>query len=497
MTASPKYPLYINGKFLETPETQNIINPSTGKVIAEACLASPKEVELALSAAREAFDQGAWPQFPLSQRKEFIFKIAQGILDNAGPFAQLETQNTGKPIKETTFMDIPSSAKTFEFIADNFINYLDDEEINVSLDARARLLSEPMGVVVLIVPWNYPLLIACWKLASAIAAGNTVILKPSSLTPLTALELAKIIHQAGLPAGVVNIINGSGANVGEALCTDKRVDMVSFTGSNEVGRQILQYSSKNVKKSIMELGGKSASLVFQDVDLDVAVNSSLASIFLNQGQMCTAMSRIFVQEDIYDNFLASFIEKAKRIKLGLADDLETQMGPLISDAQRKKVIAYIDKAKAEGATVACGGRIPENPELKNGYFFEPTVLVDVGAHSHIFKEEVFGPVVLIHKFSGTDEAAILANSVDFGLAACIWSKDLFLAQELAKKINSGIVWINTYGMFYNQLPYGGFKQSGFGKELGRAGFLEYIRCKNIILDQSSDGKPLVNYWYGF
>ena len=491
-----KCPLYINGQFIETPEKQNIINPSTGKVIAEASLASLKEVELALASAREAFDHGAWPQFSLFERKEFILKIAQGILDNAAELAQLEVQNTGKPIKETTFMDIPSSAKAFEFMADNFINYLGDEEFNVSDDAKAKVLREPVGVVVLIIPWNYPLLIACWKLAQALAAGNTVILKPSSLTPLTALELAKIIHKSGLPAGVVNIINGSGAKIGEALCADKRVDMISFTGSNEIGKQILQYSSKNVKKSIMELGGKSASLIFSDVDLDVAVNSSLASIFLNQGQMCTAMSRIFVQDDIYDNFLVSFVEKAKRIKLGLADDSETQMGPLISDAQRKKVISYIEKAKAEGAKLACGGKIPDNAELKNGYFFEPTVLVDVGVHSHIFKEEVFGPVVLIHKFSGSDEAALLANSVDFGLAACIWSKDLFLAQELAKKLNAGTVWINTYGTFYNQLPYGGFKQSGFGKELGREGFLEYVRFKNVILDQSSDGKPLVNYWYG-
>jgi betaine-aldehyde dehydrogenase len=354
-----------------------------------------------------------------------------------------------------------------------------------------------MGVVVLIVPWNYPLLITCWKLASALAAGNTVILKPSSLTPLTVSVLARIIHQAGLPAGVVNIVNGSGVKIGQALCEDKRIDMISFTGSNEIGKQILQYSSKNVKKMIMELGGKSASLIFDDVDLDVAVNGSLAAIFLNQGQMCTAMSRIFVQAEIYDNFLVSFVEKASRIKLGLADNPETQMGPLISDSQRKKVISYIEKAKAEGGKVVCGGKIPENAELKNGYFFEPTVLVDVGAHSHMFKEEIFGPVVLIHKFSGSDEAAILANSVDFGLAACIWSKDLDLAQELAGKLNAGTVWINTYGMFYDALPYGGFKQSGFGKELGREGFLEYTRVKNVILDQSADGKPLVNYWYRF
>ncbi|MDD5130621.1 MAG: aldehyde dehydrogenase family protein [Candidatus Omnitrophica bacterium] len=492
-----KYPLYINGQFIETPEKQNIINPSTGKVIAEASLASPAELESALSSARLAFDQGPWPQFSLAERKEFIFRIAQGILDNAELLASLEMQNTGKPIKETTFMDIPSSAKTFEFMANNFIGYLDNEELSVSSEARGRIIREPMGVVVLIIPWNYPLLIACWKLASALAAGNTVIVKPSSLTPLTVLELAKIIHKIGLPPAVVNVVNGSGSKIGQLLCEDKRVDMVSFTGSNEIGKQILQYSSKNVKKLTMELGGKSASLIFNDVDLDVAVNSSLTSIFLNQGQMCTAMSRIFVQEGIYERFLESFVQKAKRLKLGLADNHETQMGPLISDAQRKKVIAYIDKAKAEGGKVVCGGKIPENPELKNGYYFEPTVLVDVGVHSHIFKEEVFGPVVLIHKFSGSDEAAILANSVDFGLAACIWTKDLYLAQELAGKLNAGTVWINTYGMFYNELPYGGFKQSGFGKELGKEGFLEYVRFKSMIIDQSEEGKPLVNYWYGF
>ncbi len=484
---------------METPEKQNIINPSTGKVIAEASMASEKEVELAVSSARAAFDQGPWPQFTLAERKNFIFKIAQGILDNAGLLAELEMQNTGKPIKETTFMDVPSSAKTFEFMANNFMDYLnrDNQEISVSEEARAKLTRQPQGVVLLIVPWNYPLLIACWKLASSLAAGNTVILKPSSLTPLTVLELAKIIHQAGLPAGAVNIINGSGAKIGQALCEDKRIDMISFTGSNETGKQILQYASKNVKKMIMELGGKSASLIFDDVDLDVAVNSSLTSIFLNQGQMCTAMSRIFVQSDIYDKFLLNFVDRAQRIKLGLADNPETQMGPLISDAQRKKVIAYIEKAKAEGGKVLCGGKIPENAELKNGYFFEPTVLVDVGAHSHIFKEEVFGPVVLIHKFSGSDEACALANSSDFGLAACIWTKDLYLAQELAGKLNAGTVWINTYGMFYNELPYGGFKQSGFGKELGAEGFLEYTRLQNVVIDQSAEGKPLVNYWYGF
>ncbi len=490
------YPLYINGKFIETSERQNVLNPSTGKVIAQASLASEKEVELAISSAREAFDKGDWPRFSLDERKSFIFKIAQGILDKAGELALLETENTGKPIKESTFMDIPSAAKTFEFIANNFQNYLVSESLNVSEEAKANLTREPMGVVVLIVPWNYPLLIASWKLASALAAGNTVVLKPSSLTPLTAFELGRVINEAGIPPGVVNIVNGSGGKIGEKLCSDKRVDMVSFTGSNEVGKEILRYSSANVKKLIMELGGKSASLIFADADLDTVVNSSLCSIFLNQGQMCTAMSRIFVQDSLYNKFEASFVEKAKRIKLGVADSHETQMGPLITDSQRKKVIAYLEKAKREGAKILCGGNIPESPELKNGYFFEPTVISGVKANTHIFKEEIFGPVTLINKFSDVDEAVELVNNSDFALAACIWSKDLALAERLSKRINAGTVWINTYGMFYNQLPYGGFKQSGFGKELGKEGFLEYTRLKNTIIDQSPDFKPLVNYWYG-
>lgn len=492
-----RYPLYIDGKFIECSQKQNILNPSTGKVIAEVSVASEKEVELALVSARTAFDHGPWPKLTLSERKSFILKIAQGLLEQAGELAELETQNTGKPIKESTFMDVPSAAKSFDFVANNFIDYLNTEELNVSEEARGKLIREPVGVVVLIIPWNYPLLIACWKLASALAAGNTVILKPASLTPLSVFALAKIIHAAGLPAGVVNMINGPGPKIGQQLCSDKRVDMISLTGSSETGKQILQYCSVNVKKSIMELGGKSASLIFADMDLDVAVNSSLASVFLNQGQMCTAMSRIFVQDTLYERFIESFAQKARQIKLGLADQAETQMGPLINDAQRKKIINYIEKAKIEGARVICGGSIPSNPELKNGYFFEPTALVHVNRHMHIFHEEVFGPVVLIGKFSTADEAVELANDSDFGLAACVWSKDLGLAQEISRRLNAGTVWINTYGMFYNQLPYGGFKQSGFGKELGKEGFLEYTRIKNVVLDQSAEGKPLVHYWYGF
>jgi len=490
-------PLYINGEFVETRERQNVLNPSTGKVIAQVFLASEKEIDLAVESARKAFDKGAWRGFSLKERKAVILRIAEGILNKAEELARIETESTGKPIKETTLMDVPSAAKTFEHAANNLENYLVNETLAPAQEAGAVLLREPVGVVSLIIPWNYPLLIASWKLASALAAGNTVILKPSSITPLTAFELGKIIHEAGMPPGVVNIINASGAKSGQILCCDKRIDMVSFTGSLEVGKEILRYTSSSVKKLLLELGGKSASLVFADVDIETAVNSSLCSVFLNQGQMCTAMSRILVQEKIYDQFVASFVSKAKAIKLGLSDNHETQMGPLVTDSQRKKIIAYLEKAKTEGARILCGGKIPQDAELKNGYFFEPTVIGNVKPHMHIFKEEVFGPVAIVGSFSDSKEAVELANSSDFGLAACIWSKDLGLAEEVAKKINAGTIWINTYGMFYDQLPYGGFKQSGFGKELGRDGLLEYTRLKNIIIDHSNEGKPLVNYWYGF
>ncbi len=474
-----------------------IINPSNGEVITEVALASSQDVEEAISMARDAFDNGPWSRISLDERKNYLLKINQGILEKAGELARLETLNTGKPIKESTFMDIPSAAKTFEVIAHNFQKYLVEENPVLEAEAEAKLIREPRGVVVLIVPWNYPLLIACWKLASSLAAGNTVILKPSSLTPLTALELAKIIDAAGLPKGAVNVINGSGETIGKQLCSDKRLDLISFTGSNAVGKKIIGYTCENVKKLIMELGGKSASIVLKDADLELAVNGSLCSTFLNQGQMCTAMSRIFIEDKIYDNFVNDFVKKTKSIKLGQSQEHETQMGPLISQAQRNKVMAYVQQAKKEGAKLLCGGKIPDNKELKNGFFFEPTILAGVTPVMTIFREEVFGPVVCLNKFSGIDEALNLANTSDFALACSIWTKNETETLSLAKKINAGIIWINTYGMFYDQAPYGGFKQSGFGKELGKEGFLEYTRLKNIIIDKLKDSKPLVNYWYGF
>ena len=493
------YPFFIDGKFHETSARQKIFNPATGEILTEVCVADASDAAAALDAARRAYDSGPWRSFSLKERKDFILQISQGILDQAQELAQIETLNTGKPIKESTFMDIPSCAETFKFFAENLEKFLQPGEIHIQsqiAQAASHLLREPLGVAVLIVPWNYPLLIASWKLAQALAAGNTVILKPSSLTPVSALALAQIIKDAALPPGVVNIISGPGEKIGAALCTDKRADMISFTGSNEVGRTILEYARTHIKKLVMELGGKSAAIVLKDADIETAVNGSLCSIFLNQGQMCTAMSRLLIEDDIYDAFVKNFVDKARRIKIGPGTDFESQMGPLVSGIQREKVTAYVKKAAAEGAQVLCGGKPPADPALAKGFFFEPTVLAGVTGEMRAFKEEIFGPVVCLTKFSSVAEAAALANATDYALAAGIWSADAAKARELAGRLDAGTVWINTYGMFFNEAPYGGFKQSGFGKELGTEGFLEYTRLKNVIEDQSA-AKPLVSYWYGF
>ena len=476
---------------------RKVINPSNGESIIKIAMAGRKEALAAVEAAEQAFRNPAWRNISLAGRRDFLLKISKAILDRAKKLAEMESLNTGKPIKETTFMDVPSAAKTFQYFADNLERYLKEEHIDNLENAQADLVPEPRGVVLLIVPWNYPLLIASWKLAQALAAGNTVILKPSSLTPLTALELADIIKTCGLPEGVVNVLAGSGQEIGEVLCSDERVDMISFTGSNSVGKSILGYCANNVKKTIMELGGKSAAIVLEDADLELAVNGSLCSIFLNQGQMCTAMSRIFVQDTIYDSFLESFIAKTKQIKLGDSLSFETQIGPLVSNSQREMVLGFVHEAQKQGAKLICGGKIPKDQALEKGFFFEPAVFTEVDPQSKIFQEEAFGPVVCISKFSSIDQAKELANNSSFGLAACVWSKDIQTAEELARGLDAGTVWINTYGMFFNELPYGGFNQSGFGKELGKEGFLEYTRLKNIVKDTTKDAKPIVNYWYGF
>jgi acyl-CoA reductase-like NAD-dependent aldehyde dehydrogenase len=495
-----EYTSFINGEFIKGKEKRAVINPSNQEAIASVFLASSDDINSAVKSARFAFDQGPWAEFSLAHRKGILIKLSEAILAEAKELAELESLNTGKPIKETTFMDIPSSAESFRYFASNLESFLQEEKININsriAQAKGELIREPRGVVALISPWNYPLLIASWKLAQSLAAGNTVILKPSTLTPLTVLKLAKIASEVGLPKGVLNVLVAKGEEAGKVLCTHKDVDMISFTGSNPVGKKIIESSAKNIKKTIMELGGKSASLILEDADIDRSVNGCLCSLFLNQGQMCTAASRILIHKKIYHRFVDKLKERAEKIKLGTPLDFQTQMGPLISSAQRDKVISFINKAKEEGLDIVTGGESPADKNLARGFFFKPTLIENVLPESSLFQEEIFGPVATLTKFSSTAEAISLANNSEFGLAACIWGKDETKIKEVAKSISAGAIWINTYGMFFDQLPFGGFKKSGFGKELGKAGFYEYTRLKNIITDQTKDHKPLVNYWYGF
>lgn len=490
--------LYINGAFRDASQAAELVDPSTGKPFCAVPVASRVDIIDAVRAARTAFDSGPWPRLSPKERSACLDTIASGILDEAGSLASLETANTGKPIKESTFMDVPSAARAFSHCAAHLEEYLAGRAVTTDepFPTTSAVVYEPRGVVGLIVPWNYPLLIACWKIASALAAGNTVVVKPSTLTPLTALALGRIVHKAGLPEGVVNIVNASGEDIEECLVASEELDMISFTGSNEVGRRIVSSTAGHVKKLLLELGGKSASLIMADADFESAVNGTLCSCFLNQGQMCTAMSRVYVAESLYRRFVDAFVERANRIKIGKGSDFQTQMGPLISARHRAQVHASVEEARDCGARVLCGTMVDGQPELDGGFFYGPTVLEGVTPAMGIARREVFGPVVSVHPFSGEDEAVALANDSDFGLAACVWSRDTQHARSIASRINAGTVWVNTYGMFLNELPYGGYKQSGFGKELGREGLREYARVKSVIVDASPD-KPLVHYWYGF
>lgn len=491
---------FIGGENYKGRETKEVINPSTGEPFALVDLIDSCGLEQAVDSARDAYDKGPWPQLSFGHRKGLLLKLASLLLEKAQELANLESRNTGKPIKETTFMDIPSAAETFKFFGENLENFLKVKEINLSNQvarAKATLIREPLGVTGLIVPWNYPLLIASWKTAQSLAAGNTVVLKPSSLTPLTALELGRLAFEAGLPKGVLNVVICSGQEAG-LICQHPKVDLVSFTGSNLSGEKIVASSAKNIKKTIIELGGRSANIVLEDADLDLAVNGVLCSIFLNQGQMCTAASRVLVAEKIYQEFKARLKGAAEKIKLGDALDFETQMGPLASKGQQEKMVNFFKQASLKKSKIITGGKIPTNPGLEKGFFFQPSLIEEDDPKSFLFQEEIFGPAATLTPFSSLSQAVSLANDSRFGLAACIWSRDELKVKEIAGKVSAGIIWANTYGMFFNQIPFGGFKQSGFGKELGEAGFWEYTRLKSLVLDDTAAGsKPLVNYWYGF
>ena len=473
--------LFIDGKWVAPVKggTFEIVNPATEEVIHKAAAASAEDVDIAVTAARRAFDKDGWPKLSGRERARYLRAIADGIRARQGEIARLEVIDNGKPLPEADW-DVADAAGCFDFYAGLAEQLDNDPEEPIALaDARftSKAVREPIGVAGAIIPWNYPLLMAAWKVAPALAAGCTVVLKPAEVTSLTALELAAVADEAGLPPGVLNIVTGAGSVAGQALIDHKAVDKLAFTGSGPVGSKIMAAAARDIKRVSLELGGKSPFVVFDDADIDEAVEWIMFGIFWNQGQVCSATSRVLVQERIYDRLLSRLIEETKKIMIGNGLEEGVLLGPLVSRRQYEQVLRAIEAAKAAGATIACGGKRPEG--FDRGYYLEPTILTDVPLESDAWREEIFGPVLCIRPFSTEDEAIELANDSRFGLAAAVMSKDDVRAERVAAAFRAGIVWINCSQPTFTEAPWGGYKESGIGRELGRWGLENYLETKQI------------------
>jgi acyl-CoA reductase-like NAD-dependent aldehyde dehydrogenase len=486
--------MLINGEWTGSSDSTALpsYNPATGEINGEIPAASEQDVDRAVETARACFHSPQWQNLTYRDRGEILRETGRLIMEQAVELAELETRDNGKPIKESSLIDIPSAAETFNSFA-SLVFELKGETFPDNDRAFSYTRYEPIGTVAQIIPWNYPLLMAAWKLAPALAAGNTVVLKPSVLTSLTALELGKILMKAGLPAGAVNIITGPGKSTGKNLVNHPGIDKIAFTGSTEAGKSIISGSAESITPLTLELGGKSPAIVFEDCDPEKTAGSILSSIFLNQGEMCVACSRLIVQKTIYKELLGILTEKAEKIQLGNGLEPTTDMGPLISEEHRKTVAGYVSRAEEEGAKLECGG-LPEDESLSNGFFFKPTILSGISKDMEIWKEEVFGPVLAAIPFETEQEALDLANDTEYGLAASIWTRDSYRIQRLVKGIDAGTIWVNTYGSFSDEVPFGGVKKSGFGRELGREGLLSYCRMKSVTMDITEN--PLISGWYG-
>ena len=488
-----KYQLFIDGKWVdaESGKTFSTPNPATGETFADVAEADRADIDKAVDAARRALD-GKWSKVSARDRGRMLYKLAQLIEEHAKELAELETADNGKPIKESLYVDLPQVAENFEYFA-GWTTKIEGETIPVPGKMFNYTLREPVGVCGQIIPWNFPLLMAAWKLAPALAAGNTVVLKPAEQTPVTAMELGKLIQDAGIPDGVVNIVPGFGETAGAALAAHPGIDKIAFTGSTEVGKLIAKAAADNLTKVSLELGGKAPNIVFADADLDQAINGAMMSIFFNQGQVCCAGSRLFVEESVKEEFQDKLKERAQRVTVGDPMDKATQMGPQVSREQLDRIKGYMEIGRAEGATVFSGGESPKlDAAFQNGYFFQPTIFSEVNNRMRVAQEEIFGPVVSVIPFKDEDELIKQANDTIFGLSAGIWTRDIVRAHRFAREIKAGVVWINTFNMFNAASPFGGYKQSGYGREMGKHALDLYTQIKSVWVDLS--GKPIG--WFG-
>ncbi len=473
--------LFINGQWADAASgrTFETPNPATGETLARVAEGEAEDIDRAVRAARRAFEEGPWGRMTTSERGRIIWRIGDLINEHLDELAQLESLDNGKPFAVARAADVPLSADMFWYMA-GWATKLEGDTKTLSVpympgaNFHSYTLREPVGVVGQIIPWNFPLLMAAWKLAPALACGNTVVLKPAEQTPLTALLLAQLIAEAGVPDGVVNVVPGFGETAGAALAAHHDVDKVAFTGSTEVGKLIANAATGNLKKVSLELGGKSPNVVFDDADPS-AIAGAAGAIFFNHGQCCVAGSRLYVQRGRFDEVVDGVAQIAKSIKLGPGLEQDTQMGPLVSDEQLRRVTGYVDSGIAEGATALSGG----GRHGDRGYFVEPTVLTNTHPEMTVVREEIFGPVVVASPFDDLDEVAAAANDTPYGLGAGIWTKDISKAHALAKKIRAGSIYINCYNVFDAALPFGGYKQSGWGREMGHEVLEAYTEVKAV------------------
>ena len=474
------YSLVINGQRMDSDsgETFTTYNPATGEAIATVSMASVEDAEKAVQAARNAFDNGKWKKFPINKRSRVLNKIAGIMRSRFNELVTLEIMDSGKSLSAAQGQ-VMQAIEDFEFYAGAIVGHRGTVN-NVPGQFTNVAEKEPVGVCAQIIPWNYPLMMAAWKIAPAIAVGCSVVVKPATLTPLTAIVLGEICIEAGVPEGVVNIIPGAGSSVGNYLVEHEKVDKVAFTGSTPIGKNIMEKASQTLKRVTLELGGKSPNIVFDDADVDAAVDGSLFGIFYNTGQSCEARSRLYVHEDIYDEFMEKFVEKTKKLKLGDPHDKGTHIGAIINQGQLDTIDGYVQSAKEDGATILAGGNSVKVEGFEKGYWYEPTIITDVNHDMKVVKEEIFGPVVVVMKFKDEKEAIKMANDSEYGLGSAVWTQNHGRATRVSKGIQAGIVMVNCPFSAFPGTPFGGYKQSGFGRELCIETLDLYTETKSII-----------------